>query len=251
MKSMNNIINKYKSIEIISLGATCGVKLFLNKYGNDGPTNFFDYIGNMAGMLPEIIQSKPIIFEDDYYPENDVNAKLYSWKNNTRVDRKYLLSFPHYSIDRYNNNQLTRLLNRRMGKFYNNILYNTQKFNIFIYFDDNHSIYFNPKYTDEIIKKCVCNCTDINQYLYQQTIFQIKLIQQLANNMTDMFPCPFIIIYLSNYLSTDFQYTNKVISIKTIDYYDYDSFDQWPEVINNTLNKYEDQIINVIPNIYL
>lgn len=248
---MNNIINKYKSIEIISLGATCGVKLFLNKVGKEGPTNFFDYIGNMVGMLPEIIQSKPIIFEDDYYPENDENAKLYSWTDNTRVDRKYLLTFPHYSIKEYNNHQLTMLLNRRMVNFYNNILYNTKKFNIFIYFEDNHIRYFNPKYTDQIIKKCVCDCKDINQYVYQQTIFQVKIIQQLATDMSHMFPCPFIIIYLSNYLSTDFQYTNKVISIKTTNYYDYSNWVEWAEIINNTLNKYEEQIINLIPNIYL
>lgn len=248
---MNNIINKYKFIQIISLGATCGVKLFLNKYGNGGSTHFFDYIGIMAGMLPEIIQSKPIIFEDDYYPENDDNANLYSWRTDSRVNRKYLLSFPHYSLEKYTNQQLTDLLNRRMSNFYNNILHNSEQFNIFIYFEDNHIRYFNPKYNDQIIKKCVCDCKDINQYVYQQTIFQIKIIQQLANDMKRMFPCPFIIIYLSNYLSTDFEYTNNVISIKTTDYYDYSNWEEWKEIINNTLNKYENQIINLIPNAYL
>ena len=248
---MNSIIDKYQSIEIISLGPNCGVKLFLNQYGNDVLTHFFDYIGNMAAMLPDIIQSQPIVLEDEYYPENDDNAIIYSWKNNTRVHKKYLLSIPHYSTAEYTNEQLTLLLNRRILKFYDSVLYNTHKFKIFIYFEDNHVRHFNPKYNDQIKKKCVCDCTDINQYVYQQTNFQVKIIQKLANDMKKMFPCPFIIIYISNYLSTDFEYNNNVVHIKSTTYYDDSTWEYWDETINNTLNKYEHEIINLIPNAYL
>ena len=254
---MNNLLKNNEEIKIISLGATCAVKLFLNKYGrkynNQGmyhcKTNFFDWIGTMAGMLPDIIKSTPIILDDEYYPENDELAKIYSWSNNTRVHKKYLLSFPHYKSEDYTNQELTMLLNRRLLNFYQDILHNKNNFHIFIYFEDNEIRHFNPKYNEKIIEKCVCKCNDINNYVVEQTIFQVKIIKKLANFFSEQFPCKFIIIYLSNNFTEDFEYSNNVLNIKTISDYDNSMWEVWADIINNTLNKYEKEITDIIQKI--
>ena len=242
---MNKIINN-SSIEIISLGATCAVKLFINEYGEIGTTKFFDWIGNMVGMLPEIIQPSPITFENSFYPENSECAKIYSWKNDTRVHKKYFLSFPHYNENKYDNDRLTLMLNTRMKRFYDKVLYNTEKFKIFIYFEDNDSRFFNHKYNEYVVNKCVCSTKDIDKYVYKQTIFQVEIIKKLSNSMVEMFPCKFLIIYLSNYLSKDFDYEDRVISIKTDDIHSAENCKNWASIINNSLNRHTDKILNLV-----
>ena len=267
---------------IISLGSVCGIKMWQLRCMILQKTYIFDWVGVNPYILKEILKTpKPILFTNEYYQENSKEAVICSdGRNDARVNKMNLTIYPHHREPNYNiknprgqiymtNEELTEKMNNRLNIFYKEVLYNKEKFIIFIHMEHNTKRMFNKnlgKHTDNII----CKCDNINNFSYKQAQFNFNHIKNLAGHIKTTFPCKFVIIFLSKYLPEN-TYSNNTIGIK-LDYTRYtdaypklkkklkkwendnsptskDHAMHWPFIIQYSLNKNSDYIKNIIKKI--
>jgi len=202
----------------------------------------------MTPMLSKILVKKMIPLSNKLYDKGSEDAIKYAWKDNTRVQKEFLISFVH--DDKYNDIELISVYNRRLARFYDNVLNDTNELKLLIRMQDIQEKYFcssaNLQDYDEIYRdNCVCKCDNIDDFCLEQSKFDINSIIDFNIHLKNNFPCKFLIIYLSPYLETDFKYEFDIIFIK-LHNFDFVNYKTWSYSIDNVLTKYKSEIQFII-----
>jgi hypothetical protein len=103
----------YISLSASYAGYACGIKQSIDNYDTQRETQFFDWLVCSMKSINEIIEGKPILFEENY--------TYYESKNSTTINFKdFDLLTSNHDIDKFNENsikEITEKYKRRYKKF--------------------------------------------------------------------------------------------------------------------------------------
>ena len=102
----------------LSSSYACAIKASINKYTQyKGETHFFDYLVTSMNSVNQILENKPILFEDKYVYPNPLNNVSINFKNfHLLVSHHDIIKFDDNSI-----NEITSKYKRRYERFINTI----------------------------------------------------------------------------------------------------------------------------------
>ena len=172
-------------------GNACAVKQSIDNYYKKNETQFFDWLVYSIKSVNEILEKKPILFEDTYIYPNNLNTTSINFLH-------FDLLISHHDIDKFNDNsivEITEKYNRRYERLINTI--KTEKEIFFIRYCKNQN-----NIEDTEIIKFFNNIININNNL----LFKFILISDcdnliIPNNLKNT--KNFIYIDLNNYIDDD------------------------------------------------
>ena len=222
-----------KGARIISLGGNCSVAIWHRSLYTQ-PTHFFDWIGTPSWAIKEILTPGPTfksIFKKDknynIIPQGSPESFKFSFTG-IRIHEHFLLTFPHENDKSVN--ELADIYDRRLDRFYKDILYNKHGLNFFIRFELNNKNWLNLELNPFFAAKLPATKETFNA---EKHIIEKQDMQLLCDHLKAHFPCKFKIIYLSQYLNQPFTYNtgDDIIFIK-LPPFDVNVKDDWKVFAN-------------------
>ena len=174
-------------------GNACAIRQSIDNYSllKQNETQFFDWLVCSMKSINEVLQGKPILFEDKYIYQNDLNTTSINFLN-------FDILISHHDIHEFDKNsifEITEKYNRRYERLINT-LKTTKNINFIRYCKDSNNI------EEEEIITFYKNINNINCEL----IFKFILISDcdnliISNNLINQ--QNFIYINLNNYIDDD------------------------------------------------
>lgn len=172
-------------------GNACAIRQSINNNTNNSTeTQFFDWLVSSLKSVNEILENKPIIFDNNYTYPNPLNTTSINFKN-------FDLLISHHDINEFNDNsinEITEKYTRRYKRLINTIK-EQKKINFIRYCKNQENI------EEEEIIKFYNNIVSINPKLS----FNFILISDY-NNLEiphNLFKYNLIYINLNNYINDD------------------------------------------------
>lgn len=172
-------------------GNACAVKQSIINYSTAGETQFFDWLVCSMKSINELLEGKPILFEETYIYPNQLNTTTIKFLNFDRL-------ISHHDIDKFTNNsinEITEKYTRRYERLINTIK-GEKEINFIRYCKD--STYIEE---DEIIKfyeniKNI-NCDLVFKFILISDYDDLIIPDNLINNEN------FIYINLNNFIDEE------------------------------------------------
>jgi hypothetical protein len=100
----------YISLSASYPGYACGIKESIDNYHTKGETQFFDWLVCSMKSVNELIEGKPILFEETY--------EYYEFKNSTTINFKYFdLLTSNHDIQKFNENSIKEITEKYKKRY--------------------------------------------------------------------------------------------------------------------------------------
>ena len=98
------------SLSSASVSYACAIKQSINNYHKADETNFFDWLICSMKSINEVLDNKPILFDENYEYPNPLNTVSIKFKNFDNL-------ISHHDIVKFNNNSIKEITEKYKRRF--------------------------------------------------------------------------------------------------------------------------------------